>query len=94
MVKNNLNPSFNDEFSFVVGIHIRYPLITTNNHWEYITSAYFQISHNDVMKKSIVFQVWDHDLGKDDPQGEVCIVQLWQSIYYGWSSLIIILIEN
>ena len=30
-----------------------------------------QISQTDVMKKSIVFQVWDNDLGKDDPQGEV-----------------------
>ena len=32
----------------------------------------FQIAHTEAMKKSIVFQVWDSDMGKDDPQGEVC----------------------
>ena len=36
------------------------------------------------MKKSIVFQVWDSDLGKDDPQGEV---QCAQSSLFGWSEM-------
>ena len=31
----------------------------------------FQISPTDVLKKTIVFQCWDSDLGKDDPLGEV-----------------------
>merc|ERR1712127_434301 len=52
VMKNNLNPTFNDEFSFV-------------------------ISPTDVLKKTIVFQVWDQDIGKDDPQGEVQ-VPLWK----------------
>jgi len=51
VMKNNLDPTFNDEFSFV-------------------------ISPTDVIKKTIVFQVWDSDLGKDDPLGEVQ-VPLW-----------------
>jgi len=46
VMKNNLNPTFNDEFSFV-------------------------ISPTDVVKKTIVFQVWDSDLGKDDALGEI-----------------------
>jgi len=54
VMKNNLNPIFNDEFSFV-------------------------IAHTEAMKKSIVFQVWDSDLGKDDPQGEVQ-VPLWSRV--------------
>ena len=69
VVKGNLNPTFNDEFSFVVS--------SVFSGGQKVQKLLFQLSPIDVRKKTIVFQVFDKDTFGADGIGEVQ-VPLWE----------------